>query len=1110
MRISKFSMLRKCALIGVGIALLLVAGVAGVLFSSLPSRFVTPRIAQAIEARLGPGYIVNIGKSQVDPTTNGLDLKLDEFEIEDPSGAPVLRVPSASIALDGNILMGGQASLRRLKIVQPHLTLRIEDNGEVALAGTEGGPALFRIPGADVPQDAPAEIFGFLSGAMAILQPSGPLASFEVAEIERGNIVIDDQRRGRIDRVEQVDLKVSRQADGNGLVASAASASAENRWSVTATVGGKPGEGRDFDLGFENLALGRLIYEALRGAVPAEIDGRLFGHLYARLDPAGQVPTAEARLDVVGFRAVAPDKPDEAMNVERGRVQLSWNGKDRVLRLGQSDIVANNTRISFGGQARPADDSADQWNYAIGGTEIAVPGADPGLSALRFDRFEVNGNLRREARILTIDNAAVRGRALSVVGQGTFDFSGEKPMGDFAIAGSRSPIAALLRVWPVPIAANSRRWIAENVKSGVVEELNIAVRGELAIGPQHERSTLVDAKFTDGVFTYLNGAPPAIGVTGELTVQDKVMQVRLDEGRVEFGDNKTLGIAGTLFGTDDHRPNPFQGYLAIKLQGPVQAAGALMSVPILDRLAPNTSKLLQGNGKVDGTITLTGPFGRGSDISKLQVGVDAGFAGLSLPKGIGSKDIDNGNLRLLVDRAAVNLRGDLKLAGAPMAVEAQIARDETGKLGSTVVAFSMDPSKIKDFSNETIKMSGPVSARLSLAGPGQFDGAKFEADISSAQVEGPLGIGKAAGQGGRIAFTVKPQNDGFQLGDFSAQGGGIDIKGVVRFDGGGQFNSADFNTFRISSGDDTKLSVDKAGQGFKLSMQGSTFDARPALKQITTGQTDRKGPDLDVDMKLGTVVGNNNEVLSGADFRISRRGNTTRSLYLTGRIGGGSIEGKSQGDDNRVISIRAADSGATLRFLDVYRRMRGGALALDVVPGETSKGRLIVQNFQVIGDQQLASVAHSGRGNAAQANNNGMTFTRMETKFRLGDGKVMVDDCVVYGNELGATLDGQVDYAQNQIGLRGTFLPAYALNNLFGKVPVLGMILGGGSQEGLVGITFEVRGPWTAPVMNMNPLSAVAPGFLRKIFEFRQQNPPNADGTSPEVRSFKPNDPAYR
>ena len=34
-------------------------------------------------------------------------------------------------------------------------------------------------------------------------------------------------------------------------------------------------------------------------------------------------------------------------------------------------------------------------------------------------------------------------------------------------------------------------------------------------------------------------------------------------------------------------------------------------------------------------------------------------------------------------------------------------------------------------------------------------------------------------------------------------------------------------------------------------------------------------------------------------------------------------------------------------------------------------------------------------------------------------------------------------------------------------------------------MTYEVVGPPNAPRLNVNPLSAVAPGLLRKLFEFR-------------------------
>ena len=68
--------------------------------------------------------------------------------------------------------------------------------------------------------------------------------------------------------------------------------------------------------------------------------------------------------------------------------------------------------------------------------------------------------------------------------------------------------------------------------------------------------------------------------------------------------------------------------------------------------------------------------------------------------------------------------------------------------------------------------------------------------------------------------------------------------------------------------------------------------------------------------------------------------------------------------------------------------------------------------------------------------------------------------------------------------MSGTFVPMYGLNNMFGQIPIVGLFLGGGSNEGLIGVTYEVVGTPGQPVLRVNPISAMAPGVLRKIFEF--------------------------
>ena len=110
-------------------------------------------------------------------------------------------------------------------------------------------------------------------------------------------------------------------------------------------------------------------------------------------------------------------------------------------------------------------------------------------------------------------------------------------------------------------------------------------------------------------------------------------------------------------------------------------------------------------------------------------------------------------------------------------------------------------------------------------------------------------------------------------------------------------------------------------------------------------------------------------------------------------------------------------------------------------------------------------------------------FSGMRVEFTRMPGRVGLREGVVRGPLLGGTIDGVVDYARDEMHMRGTLVPLYGPNNLLGQLPLVGLFLGG-EKEGLVGITYEVVGRPGNPVLHINPISALAPGLLRKVFEF--------------------------
>jgi hypothetical protein len=286
----------------------------------------------------------------------------------------------------------------------------------------------------------------------------------------------------------------------------------------------------------------------------------------------------------------------------------------------------------------------------------------------------------------------------------------------------------------------------------------------------------------------------------------------------------------------------------------------------------------------------------------------------------------------------------------------------------------------------------------------------------------------------------------------------------------------------------------------KVTMRGDVFDGRGFIKSAISGkEADAKSKtrsiDFDVDLKLGAVAGFYGEALRSVDCKLSRRNGTIRSFALSGKLGRdtpltGELRGHAQGRE--VIYLETNDAGAFFRFTDTYAKMVGGQLAFAMDPPtvepSAKEGLINVRDFSVKGESSLDRVAAGGPGGVQ----NGIAFSRLRAEFTRQNGQLTIREGVVKGPLIGATIEGSIDYPGNQVRMSGTFVPMYGLNNMFGQIPIVGLFLGGGSNEGLIGVTYEVVGTPGQPVLRVNPISAMAPGVLRKIFEFgtgKQNNP---------------------
>jgi hypothetical protein len=428
-----------------------------------------------------------------------------------------------------------------------------------------------------------------------------------------------------------------------------------------------------------------------------------------------------------------------------------------------------------------------------------------------------------------------------------------------------------------------------------------------------------------------------------------------------------------------------------------------------------------------------------------------------------------------------------KLKGEPDAeVRLQATLDETTRARLGVDLGSM--------------LTGALPMRLTGRVGNDERDARFnvEADLTATKIDNLLpGWVKPAGRPARLAFMLTREKNGLRFDDLLVDGSGVLAKGSLELDSNGELQAANLPVFATSDGDKATIKADRGADGaLRIVVRGDVFDGRNFLKTAMAGPPDPKAkarhPDLDIDVKIGVIAGHNGETIRGLDWRMSRRNGRVRTFTLNARIGRDTPligEMRTRATNGRpVLYFETNDAGALFRFTDVYARMVGGRMWLGMDPptqdAAPQEGVINVSSFMIRGEGALDQVV-AGQPNGVQRTDN-IEVSQAKADFTRVPGRMSIRDGVLRGPILGATVDGNIDYARDQVNVRGTLVPLYGLNNMFGQIPVIGLFLGGGSNEGIFGITYEVRGSTGNPRPVVNPISAIAPGILRKFFDFRE------------------------
>lgn len=287
------------------------------------------------------------------------------------------------------------------------------------------------------------------------------------------------------------------------------------------------------------------------------------------------------------------------------------------------------------------------------------------------------------------------------------------------------------------------------------------------------------------------------------------------------------------------------------------------------------------------------------------------------------------------------------------------------------------------------------------------------------------------------------------------------------------------------------------GLAWQARLQGQELDLSHAIRE--GARSTKSGPpsgtagplwhlDADFDrIRLAPVPA---APLQAAHVEAFGRGDGLDVLTGIAAPGGGAGQGRTVIRLRRAgaalnLRVTSTHTGALLASLGIGHLISGGDLSLigqlgtDGFDGRASLTAFRIPHAPMIG-KVLQGMTVYGIGDATSGP--GLAFTRMVARLRLAHGVLTVARGRAFSESLGLTAAGQIDLSGKNYAIDGTIIPAYALNTLPGKIPLLGKLFRPAKGGGLFAAHYELRGPFAKPTISVNPLAAFTPGVLGRLF----------------------------
>ena len=803
-----------------------------------------------------------------------------------------------------------------------------------------------------------------------------------------------------------------------------------------------------------------------------------------------------------------------ALNFGRNRLiegnsslRIELRGDTEKAEILESNLLSGNSSFAFTGAVVPeAEREGLHYKFEIVTTRARLLPLESTEEAVEFSG-QTRGSFDASEKTATLTDIGVRTLSGEAIGSGEIAFKGTSPRVLIALRVPRMSVSHAKQLWPVYVAAGARTWVFDHVYGGTLSDSTIKLyMPESQFGGPAPKPLLnadqfqADLNVSGARFDVIGDLPPVRDAVGEVSVRGANTSITLKSGVAYLGNGQTAAVSGGAMSIPYERGKPVIADLNVEVSGQATALATLASLDPINAMQKAPFAVSDLSGKADAKISAKFPLNKDAAKSGTKWSAEIALDNISIKKPFDGQTLSETSGTLSANPSGIKISADAKLNGLPSKLKLEQPLGENGAARKLSVQLELNEkvrSKLMPGLNQYVK--GPVYVDLQ---GGNGASRQITADLTKASIVLDFaGWSKGPGVEAAASFSLSQKDGRTQLDDFELSGGSFVMRGSASLDKSG-LASANLSRVSLVRGDNVAAKITRTKGGYDVKLNGASLDVRAIVKKVT-GSFDSAAKSvgstgISVSANIEKVTGFNSETLSNLQMAYSGRGTRVDALKISGATnnGGAVVISNTMNGGQRQVQIRSADAGSILRFFDYYDKMSGGNIniALGSDGDGPLRGSIDARDFTLVNEPRMRSLV-GGKSNEGgpslkdavkkDIDVSKVRFSRGSAVINKGNDSLSLTDGILRGDLIGLAFKGTAYDPDGNINMTGTFMPAYGLNRIFGEIPLLGQLLGNGEERGLIGITFRLSGKAKKPQLSVNPISLIAPGIFRQIFEFR-------------------------